>query len=173
MTLCLHKYLPVKKNHLILTLQHRYEIAYGNSSAVGNTCKSALSPKAPWPISRRPGEDIRPTSPTENGGKLYWCMNLFSVSVVKSSINCASLNGPNVVTDNTCVSPRVNNAEPCTRGSKSICESSGRSSSNPRPSGRIFSSEIKRRTSPASTSTPYSCACLTAFSLPYHLPILT
>ena len=91
-------------------------------------------------------------------------MNLFSVSVVKSSINCASLNGPNVVTDNTCVSPRVNNAEPCTRGSKSTCESSGRSSSNPRPSGRIFSSEIKRRTSPASTSTPYSCACLTAFS---------
>ena len=44
--------------------------AYGNSSSGGITGTSARSASAPWPISRRRGEPIRPTSPVENGGKL-------------------------------------------------------------------------------------------------------
>ncbi len=43
---------------------------YGNSSSVGTTGTRARSASAPWPISRRRGEPIRPTSPVENGGKL-------------------------------------------------------------------------------------------------------
>ncbi len=45
-------------------------IVYGNCSSVGIIGVSARSASAPWPTSRRPGPDMRPTSPTENGGKL-------------------------------------------------------------------------------------------------------
>ena len=40
-------------------------IVYGNSSAVGMTASSARCASAPWPMSRRFGEPMRPVSPTE------------------------------------------------------------------------------------------------------------
>ena len=40
-------------------------IAYGNSSTEGSTGTSALSAKAPCPISRRPGPRLGFVSPTE------------------------------------------------------------------------------------------------------------
>jgi ribonuclease PH len=43
---------------------------YGNSSSSGTTGTRARSASAPWPISRRRGLPMRPTSPVENGGKL-------------------------------------------------------------------------------------------------------
>ena len=38
---------------------------YGNSAAVGIIGRIARQASLPWPISRRPGEPIRPVSPTE------------------------------------------------------------------------------------------------------------
>ena len=49
-------------------------MAYGKSSSVGSTGKSARSASAPWPTSRRFGAPMRPVSPVQYGGKLYWCM---------------------------------------------------------------------------------------------------
>ena len=43
---------------------------YGDSSSAGSTASIARDASAPWPISRRPTPPMRPTSPTENGGKL-------------------------------------------------------------------------------------------------------
>ena len=43
---------------------------YGNSSSEGITWASALSPKAPCPISLLPGEPYLPISPTQKLGKL-------------------------------------------------------------------------------------------------------
>src|SRR3954470_8404816 len=45
-------------------------IVYGHTSSPGSMFKRDRSASAPWPTSRRPGPDMRPTSPTENGGKL-------------------------------------------------------------------------------------------------------
>ena len=45
-------------------------IVYGKLSFFGMTMLMARSARCPCPISRRPGEPSRPTSPTENGGKL-------------------------------------------------------------------------------------------------------
>ena len=45
-------------------------IVYGNSSFDGMTAHIARSASTPWPISRRPGEPNRRTSPTEKEGKL-------------------------------------------------------------------------------------------------------
>ena len=45
-------------------------IVYGNSSGPGISGLMARQASLPWPISRRPGEPMRPVSPTENGGKL-------------------------------------------------------------------------------------------------------
>ena len=42
----------------------------GEVLLLGRTMLMALSARWPWPISRRPGEPSRPTSPTEKGGKL-------------------------------------------------------------------------------------------------------
>ena len=47
---------------------------YGNSSSEGITGRSARSASAPWPTSRRFGAPMRPVSPVQYGGKLYWCM---------------------------------------------------------------------------------------------------
>ena len=44
--------------------------AYGNSSSLGMTGSSARSASAPCPISRRPGERMRPASPVAYGGML-------------------------------------------------------------------------------------------------------
>ena len=44
--------------------------AYGNSSLSGITGSRARSASAPWPISRRLGPRMKPTSPVEKGGKL-------------------------------------------------------------------------------------------------------
>mmetsp|Transcript_35662 Transcript_35662/g.119198 ORF Transcript_35662/g.119198 Transcript_35662/m.119198 type:complete len:276 (+) Transcript_35662:482-1309(+) len=46
-------------------------ITYGNSSSPGSAARRARSARLPCPISRLPGEPIRPTSPTEKGGKAY------------------------------------------------------------------------------------------------------
>ncbi len=45
-------------------------IVYGNLSFDGSIGRSARQASLPWPISRRPGEPMRRTSPTEYGGKL-------------------------------------------------------------------------------------------------------
>ena len=45
-------------------------IVYGNSSSWGSTGVSARRASTPCPISRRPGERMNLTSPTEKGGKL-------------------------------------------------------------------------------------------------------
>ena len=45
-------------------------IAYGNSSSLGSTGRSALSASAPCPISLRPGPLETFVSPTEYEGKL-------------------------------------------------------------------------------------------------------
>ena len=62
-----------------------------------------------------------------------------------SNIWC-SFKAPNVQIDKACVCPRVNNADPCVRGNKSTRDDNGRISSILRPSGRTFSSVIKRST---------------------------
>ena len=40
-------------------------IVYGKVSAVGSIGCTARQASLPWPISRRPGEPMRPISPTE------------------------------------------------------------------------------------------------------------
>ncbi len=52
---------------------------------------------------------------------------------------------PSATEERICVSPRVNSAEPCTRGAMSISVSIGRISSWARPSGRFLSIAIRRR----------------------------
>ena len=43
---------------------------YGNLSFAGSSGWIARHASLPWPTSRRPGEPMRPASPTEYGGKL-------------------------------------------------------------------------------------------------------
>ncbi len=43
---------------------------YGNTVSSGIMGVKERSASAPWPISRRPGPRMKPTSPTLNGGKL-------------------------------------------------------------------------------------------------------
>ena len=45
-------------------------IVYGNFSFDGSSGWTARHASLPWPISRRPGDPMRPASPTEYGGKL-------------------------------------------------------------------------------------------------------
>ena len=61
---------PIEVEPLELIASDTWRIAYGNSSRVGSTGRSARSASAPWPISRRLGEPTRPVSPVEYGGKL-------------------------------------------------------------------------------------------------------
>ena len=49
-------------------------MVYGNSSSLGIIGSSARDARAPWPSSRRLGAPMRPTSPVQYGGKLYWWM---------------------------------------------------------------------------------------------------
>ena len=52
---------------------------------------------------------------------------------------------PSATLERICVSPRVNRAEPCTRGAMSISVSIGRISSWARPSGRFLSTAMRLR----------------------------
>ena len=52
---------------------------------------------------------------------------------------------PSATLERICVSPRVNRAEPCTRGEMSTSVSIGRISSWARPSGRFLSTAIALR----------------------------
>ena len=52
---------------------------------------------------------------------------------------------PSATLERICVSPRVNSAEPCTRGEMSTSHSIGRISSWARPSGRFFSTAMRWR----------------------------
>ncbi len=52
---------------------------------------------------------------------------------------------PSAALERICVSPRVNSAEPCTRGEMSTSHSIGRISSWARPSGRFLSTAIALR----------------------------
>src|ERR1700728_1719632 len=45
-------------------------IVYGKLSFVGSIGRTERQASLPWPISRRPGEPMRPASPVEYGGKL-------------------------------------------------------------------------------------------------------
>ena len=63
-------------------------------------------------------------------------MKLFHVSPSNVSIFCASSAVPSVQVTSACVSPRVNTAEPCVRGSTPVSIQIGRISSNLRPSRR-------------------------------------
>ena len=45
-------------------------ITYGNFSMPGITASTPRLARRPWPISRRLGPIMRPTSPTQYGGKL-------------------------------------------------------------------------------------------------------
>src|SRR6266849_5930149 len=48
----------------------------------------------------------------------------------RSSMNCSSSFVPSVVVTSACVSPRVNNAEPCVRGSQPTSQVIGRIAEN-------------------------------------------
>src|ERR687897_2386000 len=47
-------------------------IVYGKCSWSGIIGTRARSASAPWPMSRRLGPRMKPASPTEKGGKLWW-----------------------------------------------------------------------------------------------------
>ena len=61
---------PIDDEPFDSSVSETRRIVYGNSSAVGMTASSARCASAPWPMSRRFGEPMRPVSPTEYGGKL-------------------------------------------------------------------------------------------------------
>ena len=137
-------------------------IAYGNSSSLGITGRSALSASAPWPISLLPGLRGGFGSPVEYPGKLYWCMYLLVVlSMSMLSKSCASDRGASVATDRTWVWPLLNSPVPCALGRNPVSENRGLISlsfllSGLTPSSRIMdltcSFLIAYRTSPTSLS---------------------
>ena len=57
--------LPMEVLPLELSASETTRMVYGNSSLLGIMGSSARSASAPWPISRRPGDPTRRTSPTE------------------------------------------------------------------------------------------------------------
>src|SRR5262245_10829965 len=72
-------------------------------------------------------------------------MKLFHCSPSKPSIFWASSAVPSVQVTRACVSPRVNTAEPCVRGSTLVSIQIGRTSSNLRPSRRTPRSSTSSR----------------------------
>ncbi len=120
-------------------------VVYGNSFSSGRTAINARSANAPCPTSRR-DRYILPVSPTENLGKIYWCIYRLEVIGDRLSNLCASLGVPNVANVRTCVSPLVNNPAPCARGLVPTSHQILRTSVVPRPSGRFPSSKIRLRT---------------------------
>ena len=73
-------------------------------------------------------------------------MKRFHDSPVSASIFCSSLEVPSVAVTMACVSPRWNNAEPCTRGSRPTSQAIGRIVLVSRPSMRLPSSSTIVRT---------------------------
>ena len=99
---------------------------------------SARSASAPWPISRRPGAAHEPDfADAERREVVVQHETLGGASPgSSSSIRCSSSLVPSVTVTSACVSPRVNSAEPCVRGSRPASMVMSRISSNARPSGR-------------------------------------
>ena len=60
----------IDEEPLLSVISDTTRTVYGNLSLVGIIGRSARQASLPWPISRRPGEPMRRTSPTEYGGKL-------------------------------------------------------------------------------------------------------
>ena len=56
---------PIDEEPFDSSVSETRRIVYGNSSADGMTASSARWASAPWPMSRRFGEPMRPVSPTE------------------------------------------------------------------------------------------------------------
>ena len=56
---------PIDEEPFDSSVSETMRIVYGNVSVVGRTASSARWASAPWPMSRRFGEPIRPVSPTE------------------------------------------------------------------------------------------------------------
>ena len=60
----------IEDEPLLSVISDTMRIVYGNFSLLGSIGRNARQASLPWPISRRPGEPMRRTSPTEYGGKL-------------------------------------------------------------------------------------------------------
>ena len=56
---------PIDDEPFDSSVSETMRIVYGNVSVVGSTASSARCASAPWPMSRRLGEPMRPVSPTE------------------------------------------------------------------------------------------------------------
>src|SRR5436190_23484501 len=67
---------PIEEEPFDSSVSETTRITYGKSSWLGMVGASALSASAPWPMSRRFGPGMNPTSPTENGGEVEWSQNL-------------------------------------------------------------------------------------------------
>ena len=79
-------------------------------------------------------------------------MKLSRYSPASASMICSSCPVPSVATQKACVSPRVNSAEPCARGSTPTSATIGRTVLVSRPSMRLPVSRIALRTTSASRS---------------------
>ena len=99
-------------------------------------------------------------------------MKRLEVSVRSNiSMRCSSSLVPSVTVTRACVSPRVNSAEPCVRGSTPTSQSILRISSNARPSGRRLAFSIssrKMRSFSVSNSSLASACCFLGQRL-HHL----
>ena len=60
----------IDEEPLLSVISDTMRIVYGNFSLPGSSGRSARQASLPWPISRRPGEPMRRTSPTAYGGML-------------------------------------------------------------------------------------------------------
>ena len=78
-------------------------------------------------------------------------------------MRCSSSEVPSVTTARLWVSPRVNSAEPCVRGSTPTSQVIGRMSAGPRPSAREPFSRIMLRTSVYSSEWKISLTCRSRF----------
>ena len=56
---------PIDDEPFDSSVSDTMRIVYGKSSDAGSTASSARWASAPWPMSRRFGEPMRPVSPTE------------------------------------------------------------------------------------------------------------
>ncbi len=88
---------------------------------------------------------------------------MFSLSPSYSSMIWASSEVPSVAVTSACVSPRVNSAEPCVRGSRPTSQEIGRISEKARPSSRRPAMMVSRvRTLTRSSAALATCLRLSA-----------